>query len=95
MASFKKHYADAARRLGESAARRMALLSSTIPYDQVVEECDRESRSLDVAVTLAARELVLQRGFVRSHFEAAVSKALNEETDRILSLIARGSPSPQ
>ncbi len=73
----------------------MALLSVTVPYDQVDEACYREAEFLDMAVDVTAEGLALAGGRSRIFFEAAVSKALNEETDRILVLIARGSPSPQ
>ncbi len=95
MASQKNHHALVARRLGERAARRMALLSATVPYDQVDDACYREAEFLDMAVDVTAEGLALARGRSRSRFEAAVSKSLNEETDRILTLIARGSTSPQ
>lgn len=94
MGIFKNHKAVAAR-LGQKAARRMALQSATVPYGQVGEECDRQSEFLGMAVDLAAEGLALRSGLLRSRFEAAVSEALHEETDRILSLIARGSPSWQ
>lgn len=93
MASYKKHHAMAAHRLGLRAARRMALLSATVPYDRVDETFARETEFLGIAINFAADEFAL--GDTRSRFEAAVSKALDEETDRISSLIARGTPSPQ
>jgi hypothetical protein len=73
----------------------MALLSATVPFDQVDEACYRESEFLDMAVDITAENLALAPGRSRSRFVASVCKSLNEETDRILSLIARGSPSPQ
>jgi hypothetical protein len=94
MACYKKHHATAAHRLGQRAARRMALLSATVPGDQVDETYRRESEFLDVAVSLAADEFALPGG-TRNRFKAAVGRALDEETDRILALITRGSLSPQ
>lgn len=73
----------------------MALLSATIPYREVEQTCYREAESLDMAVDVAAEVLALAGGQSRTRFEAAVSKSLNEETDRILTLIAPGSPSSQ
>ncbi|GLI92390.1 hypothetical protein LMG27198_13820 [Methylocystis echinoides] len=72
----------------------MALLSATVPQDQVDDTYQRESEFLGVAVSIAADEFALPGGH-RSRFEAAVGKALHEETDRILALITRGSLSPQ
>lgn len=95
LASYRKHHEMAAHRLGLRAARRMALLSATVPQDQVEEAHKRESEFLGIAVSLAADEFSLQPSRTRRRFEAAVGKALNEETDRILALIARGTPSPQ
>lgn len=95
MATNKKYHALVAHRLGQRAARRMALLSVTVPYDQVDEAYYREAEFLDMAVDVTAEDLALAGGQIRSYFEAAVNKSLNEETDRILVLIARGSPSPQ
>ncbi len=95
MTSYKKHHAAAAHQLGQRAARRMALLSATVPRDQVDETCQRESECLGIVVSLAAEEFALRLGWARSRFEAAVGKALDQETDRILSLIARGTQSPQ
>jgi hypothetical protein len=95
LASQKNHHALVARRLGQRAARRMALLSATVPYDEVDDACYREAEFLDMAVDVTAEGLALARGRSRSRFEAAVNKSLNEETDRILTLIARGSTSPQ
>ncbi len=94
MASYKKHY-EIARRLGQRAARRMALLSATVPADQVDETYHRESEFLEIAVSVAADEFALTRSSVRKRFEAAVGKALDNETDRILSLLAKGSAFPQ
>lgn len=94
MACYKKQHATAAHWLGQKAARRMALLSATVPQDQVDETYERESEFLGVAVSLAADEFALPGG-LRNRFEAAVGKALHEETDRILALITRGSLSPQ
>ncbi len=95
MASCKKRHTLAAHQLGERTARRMALLSATVPYDQVDETCYRETEFLGIAVSVAADGLAIKSGRIRSRFEAAVSRALNEETNRILSLIAPGSRSPQ
>ncbi len=72
----------------------MALMSATVPFDQVEEAYYRESEFLDIAIDLTADDLALARPS-RKHFQAAVSKSLNEETDRILLRIARGSPSAQ
>jgi hypothetical protein len=73
----------------------MALLSATLPRDLVDETCQRESEFLGLAVSLTADEFALPGGSARSRFEAAVGKALDKETDRILSLIAKGTASPQ
>lgn len=73
----------------------MALLSATVPRDQIDEICQRESDFLAIAVDLVADQFTLLGGGVRNRFEAAVGKALDKETDRILSLIARGTSSPQ
>lgn len=73
----------------------MALLSATIPFNQVDETCYRETEFLGMAVSVAADGLAIKSRQNRSRFEAAVSKALDEETDRILSLIAPGSQSLQ
>jgi hypothetical protein len=73
----------------------MALLSATIPYEQVSDTCFRETEFLGMAISVAAEGLALKGGRIRNRFEAAVGKALDEETDRILSLIAPGSPSLQ
>ncbi len=94
LASYNKRHTLTAHRLGQSTARRMALLSATVPYNQVDETCYREAEFLGMAVSVAADGLAISKQN-RSHFEAAVSKALNEETDRILSLIAPGSRSLQ
>jgi hypothetical protein len=91
MASYKKRHTLTARRLGQRAARRMALLSATVPFDQVEDNCYRETEFLGMAVGIAAEHLALQDFRTRNRFEAAVSKALDQETDRILSLIAPGS----
>ncbi|MGJ0506515.1 MAG: hypothetical protein ACR652_05130 [Methylocystis sp.] len=85
----------AARELGLRAARRMALLSATVHHDQVDEACLRENEFLGIAVSLAAEGFALRHGGTRGRFESAVGEALDEETDRILSLITRGPSSPQ
>lgn len=73
----------------------MALMSATIPYAEVTDAFYRESEFLEMAVDATAEDLALAGSRSRSRFEAAVSKSLDEETDRILALIARGSLSPQ
>lgn len=95
MASSKKHHTLTAHRLGQRIARRMALLSATIPYNQIDENCYRETEVLGMAVSVAADGLAIESRRTRSRFEAAVGKALDEETNRILSLIAPGSRSLQ
>lgn len=95
MARLAKRHAAAANQLGLRAARRMALQSATVPADQVDESYYRESEFLGMAVGLAAENLDLACDGARGRFEASVFRALDAETDRILALIARGTPSLQ
>lgn len=90
-----KRYAVAASQLGLRAARRMALQSATVPPDQIDEFYYRETEFLGMAVGLAAEGLDLDSERTRGRFEATVQEALDVETDRILALIAKGTPSLQ
>lgn len=95
MGRLAKRHSTAAHQLGLRAARRMALHSSTVPAEEVDEFYYRESEFLGMAVGLAAADLELACERTRVRFEATVHKALNAETDRILALIAKGTPSLQ
>lgn len=95
MGRLAKRHAVAANELGLRTARRMALQSATVPADQVDESYYRETEFLGMAVGLAAENLELGCDRTRGRFEATVRAALDAETDRILALIARGTPSLQ
>jgi hypothetical protein len=82
---------EIAHKLGLQAARKMALQSATIPTEQIDETYYREVENLAKAIELAAGAFAIHYDHTRSDFEAVVSDALETETDRILSLIVKGS----
>ncbi|WP_363345922.1 hypothetical protein [Methylocystis echinoides] len=85
---YSRLHSQTAKELALSAARRLTLLALTTPPQEFERLCPTEIEDFETQRDLAADEMHLGHGKLRSMFEEDALDAFEAETNRIRSSIA-------
>ncbi len=92
---YSQAHSETARELALTAARRLSLLALTTPPEDFEKLCPAEIEDFEMQRDLAADQMRLGHGKLRSMFEEDALDAFEAETNRIRSSIAMPTPIEQ